>query len=294
MDKITPQLQSLLNRAKAFLAKAQERLYKLVQSKNSQPAPQLLERPLAKKVKAELLEAGNFIQTKLLPTLLGFVSKVVEKIDPPLSKALTKVTSNPTVMNTGQKLQATSFWKKASISIAPIGRSLAETLKPLTTSESVRPILAKPVGTVALVLVLTLLLSLKPHAVRAVAVVQPIPKPELIEFIASEAGDAPISPEKVLVTSIQAQVVDISKSYGEALIASVQTNFRLGRLIVQLSDAWYQLNPELQEQLVVDLEKRSQALSFKKLFLLDTEQHLLARTSAIATEGGTEMIILRR
>jgi hypothetical protein len=157
--------------------------------------------------------------------------------------------------------------------------------------------LAKPLGTFAFVLILSLLLSLKPHPFDSAAVNQVGNQPRadrMSEIVPPEAGEVPISLDRVLISSIQAQVTDISKSYGAALIVSVQTNFKLGRLIVQLSDAWYQLNPELQEQLATDLDKRSQSLSFKKLFLLDTEQHILARTSNVNSGTASEMIILRR
>lgn len=313
MGNLTTQLQNLLKKINALLPQLQERLAKLGQSlsqkiqaqANSDPVQKSVQTPLKPsalaplptKVKAELLEAWTFVLNRLFPVLLAFVAVVVDKIDPPLGKAAAQVTSNPTVINAWQKLQATSIWQKGYIALAPIWRSLTETLKPITTSASIKPILAKPLGTFALVLVLTFLLSLRPHPVTSAVVVEPPAVKqvaELMPLIPPETGDAPISPQKVLVSSIQAQVTDISKSYGEALIDSVQTNFKLGRLMVQLSDAWYQLNPEIQEQLVTDLEKRSQALGFKKLFLLDTDQHLLARTPAIATEGGTGMIILRR
>ncbi len=315
MSNFTSQFQSLLIKVRVFLAQLQMRISSLGKGsdKNSQSTttavnaviPEIstpkfdrtLPTPLQQKVKAELQEAWSFIQDPLVPTLLTFVTKVVEKIDPPLNMIATKVASVPTVNKSWQNLQtnlqATSQWKKTSIALAPIGRSLSEFLKPITTSASLKPILAKPLGTFAFVLILSLLLSLKPHPVNSVAVNQPGSN-RISEIIPPEAGDVPISPDRVLISSIQAQVTDISKSYGAALIASVQTNFKLGRLIVQLSDAWYQLNPELQEQLVTDLEKRSQALSFKKLFLLDTEQHILARTSAVMTGTDSEMIILRR
>jgi hypothetical protein len=250
---------------------------------------------LQAKVKAELLEAWNFIQDELVPVLVNFVVVIVTKIDPPLSAATkaasSKFVSNPTIQTNWQKLQTTSLWQKTFTALAPVGRSLQNTIKPLTTSTILQPIVTRPLGTLAFAVILSLLLSLKPHsgATANAPINSDIAISKSVD-IPAEKGDTPISPEKVLVSSIQAQVSDISKVYGEALIASVQTNFKLGRLMIQLSDAWYQLNPEQQEQLVTDLKVRSQALSFKKLFLLDTSQHLLARSPAI---GSGEMIILR-
>ncbi len=247
--------------------------------------------PLQAKIKSEFLEVWDFTQTTLVPTLWGFADKAITKLDPPLSSVANSVGSNPVFTKTVQQIQANSLWIKASIALAPIKKSLDATLKPVISSsansEKVKLILAKPLGTLALVLALLVLLSLRPHHQTASVVAPPV-----AEIIPAESGDAPILPEKVLITNIQAQVADISISYGEALINSVQTNFRLGRLIVQLSDAWYQLNPDLQERLVADLQKRSEALSFKKLFLIDPEQHLLARSGMVTADAG--MIILRR
>jgi hypothetical protein len=50
------------------------------------------------------------------------------------------------------------------------------------------------------------------------------------------------------------------------------------------------LEPSKQTQLVKDLQNRSQALNFKKLFVADTENHLIARTPVT----GNEIIILRQ
>lgn len=295
VKQVLPKLQKGLTGFKENLAKIK------IDNQPSSPSKSEASLHLQAKVKAELLEAWNFIQDELVPVLINFVAAVVIKIDPPLTRAMSganrQLSSNSTIQTNWQKLQTTSLWQKTSVALAPIGRSLGNTIKPLTTSTILQPLVTRPLGTVAFVMILALLLSLKPHPVATsaanLAVNAPINSNVAISkpvSIPAEKGDAPISPEKVLVSSIQAQVGDISKVYGEALIASVQTNFKLGRLMIQLSDAWYQLNPEQQEQLVTDLQERSQALSFKKLFLLDNSQHLLARSPAI---GSGAMIILR-
>lgn len=235
--------------------------------------------PMVKNIKGELTEVWQFSKETLVPALLNFAYLLINKIDPPLTTILTKVATNQAVGGVWQKLQDSSLWKKAMVALAPVGRSLVTTLQPVLSSEPIKPILAKPLGSLVLVIGLSILISWRP---------MPTPSVPL------EIGDVPVAPEQVLVSSIQAEVIDISKSYGEALIDSVQTNFRLGRLNVQLSDAWYQLSSDRQEQLVRDLQKRSQTLSFQKLLLFDPQQHLLARTSTI-NEGNTPtMIILRR
>lgn len=243
---------------------------------------------MANNIKGELAQVWQFTKDTLVPTLLKFVYWAIERIDPPLKVVLAKIWANQTVTNSWQKLQNSDFWKKTMVALAPIGRSLQTTLQPVINADELKPIFAKPVGAIVFIVALSIVLAWRPPAPPVV--ISPAPQ----ELVPPEANDVPIAPEQVLVSSIQAQVVDISKLYGEALIDAVQTNFRLGRLIVKLSDAWYQLNPEIQEQLVADLAKRSDALSFKKLFLFDQDQHLLARTSTIASGNEPSMIILRR
>lgn len=257
--------------------------------------------PLADQVQTEVTTAWNFVKTKLVPTILSFLTQVVEKIDPPLTKVWEKVSQKakdtPALVKAWQQVTSHSLWQKANTATAPIWRSIGQTLEPITTSESVKPILEKRVATSTIAAVLVLFLLFKPsHAPRVVA--KKIPTfstttSKTIEpdrLIAPKEVGAPVSPEQIMVTDIQSQVTAVSKKYGEALIQSVQTNFRLGRLVVQLTDAWYQLNPVKQEQLMADILERSQSLSFKKVLVADPEHNLIARSPAV----GNEMVILKR
>ncbi len=251
--------------------------------------------PLKDRVQAELSEAFNFVTTKLVPVVVSFVTVVVEKIDPPLSLALAKFMAIPAIAKGWQNFQTTGFFKRFSTATAPIWRSVRQTLAPVPVPASLKPILTKPTGAIAFVLVLTLIISLKPHPSAIVkapipnAIAQPQVNP-INKLVPPEKSDISVSPEKVLVAAIQEQVTSISTKYGEALIGSVQTNFKLGRLIVQLTDAWYQLAPERQQELVNEIQQRSQALTFKKLLIADSANNLLARSPAI----GTDMVILRQ
>jgi len=74
------------------------------------------------------------------------------------------------------------------------------------------------------------------------------------------------------------------------LISVLVLNFKRGRLIVALNDGWYNLEPSQQTQLVTDLQTRSQSLNFKKLFVSDAQNHLIARTPVT----GNEVVILRQ
>ncbi|MEE3715585.1 hypothetical protein V2H45_02370 [Tumidithrix elongata RA019] len=259
--------------------------------------------PLPDQVKQEVGTAWTFVQKQLVPVVLAFITKVVDKIDPPISAAWQKVTATPTVANTWTKVESSDPWKKVSTAIAPALRSMQSILGQIQLSDSVKHILEKRAAVTTLVLVFALLILLKPtralsHAVKAPTqsptqisrqTKQPIQKP-FSDLVAPEKGDRAVSPNKVKVNDIQVQVTDASKKYGEGLIKSVQTNFKLGRLIVELTDAWYQLDPDRQSQLMSDLLSRSQSLKFQKLLVADSEMHLVARSPV----AGTEMVIVRR
>jgi len=196
------------------------------------------------------------------------------------------------LVNAWTKVTTNELWQKGSTAIAPVVRFLGEKLTPIANSENVKPLLEKRVAASTMAAVLVLLILFKPtpasHTVAKAPKVFSEPSNSLI--VPPERGDAPISPEQIMITDIQSQVADVSKKYGESLIQSVETNFRLGRLIVQLTDDWSQLSSIKQDQLMAELFERSQALNFKKLFIADPERNLLARSPSV----GGDMVILKR
>jgi hypothetical protein len=227
---------------------------------------------------------------------------VVEKIDPPLTKAYgtvaEKVKATPAITSNWEKLKTSSFWQKASTAIAPVWRTVSEKLATIKIPDNVKPILEKRVATTTLAVALVLLILLKPSPTpRAIArapqlptAVTPTTKKVPDRIAAPEKGESPLSPDQIEIANIQSQVADVSKKYGEALIQSVQTNFKLGRLIVQLTDAWYQLDASQQDRLMTELLGRSHQLNFKKLMIADASQHLIARSPLV----GNQMVILKR
>jgi hypothetical protein len=265
------------------------------------PADSQAKLPLADQVRQELSIAWKFVQEQLVPVILSFLTKVVEKIDPPLTKAYgvvsEKIKATPAIVNNWEKLTTSSLWQKASTSTAPVWRAIGEKLAEIKIPDNVKPILEKRVASTTLVVALVLLILLKPSPTpRGIAKAPKLPTAvapttKISDRLAApEKGESPLSPEKIAISNIQAQVADISKKYGEALIQSVQTNFKLGRLIVELSDAWYQLDASKQEQLMAELLGRSQKLNFKKLLVADASQHLIARSPLV----GNQMVILKR
>jgi uncharacterized phage infection (PIP) family protein YhgE len=264
---------------------------------SSEPATKL---PLADQVRQELSIAWKFVREQLVPVILSFLTRVVEKIDPPLTKfygtVSEKVKATPAIVNNWEKLKTSSFWQKTNTAAAPALRTASEKLATIKIPDNVKPILEKRAASVTLIVALVLLLLFKPTPASQLAKTPKLPTAvapttKTTDRLAPrERGDSPLSPDKVAISNIQTQVTDVSKKYGEALIQSVQTNFKLGRLIVQLTDAWYQLDSSQQDRLITELLGRSQKLNFKKLLVSDATQHLIARSPLV----GKEMVILKR
>lgn len=141
--------------------------------------------------------------------------------------------------------------------------------------------------------------------------VAPLPAPELAPEPSSESSSesssetaenpvenpveipAPVpelSPEQVLIATIQNQVIEITTGEPEGLIVKIQPNFKESLLKVQVSQDWYNLSPEQQDQIAAGVEARSQNLDFRQLLLLDPNNRLVARKAVV----GNGMIILRR
>lgn len=106
---------------------------------------------------------------------------------------------------------------------------------------------------------------------------EPLPTPEL-------------TPEQSLIAAIQQQVADITERYGSGLIRSVEANFLGSRLIVKVSDGWYNLNESQQNQLADEMLLRSREMDFSKLEITDLKGSLLARSPVV----GPNMVILKR
>ena len=274
------------------------------------------ESPLMTQVKQEFGIAWKFVKEQVTPKILAFLQLSVDKLDPIATniwqKASTKAAATPSLVNSWEKLQENDAWKKTVTATTPIWRSISGIAVQVPLSDEVKRILDKRAGTVALVTLFSLLIILKPShahsqnlkkvakeaapvttiaqkqptAVKPAPSAKPIPVNDLVK---PERGDAPLTSEQIAIAKIQTQVSEVANQYGESLLGSVQTNFKRGRLIVALNDGWYQLEPSKQTQLVTDLQNRSKSLNFKKLFVADAENHLIARTPVT----GNEVIILR-
>ncbi|ELS32523.1 MULTISPECIES: hypothetical protein [Pseudanabaena] len=265
--------------------------------------------PLVAQVKQEFGIAWKFVKEQVTPKILGFLQISVDKLDPIATniwqKASAKAASTPTLVNSWEKLQENEAWKKTVTATAPIWRSMGSIAGQVPLSDEIKRILDKRAGTIALVTLFSLLILLKPShahsqnlkkvATSPIAISQPVStnpqkQPVNKDLVKPERGDVPLTAEQIEIAKIQTQVAEVANQYGESLLGSVQTNFKRGRLIVALNEGWYQLEPTQQSQLVKDLQIRSQSLNFKKLFVADAENHLIARTPVT----GNEVVILRQ
>ena len=266
--------------------------------------------PMVAQVKQEFGIAWKFVKEQVTPKILGFLQSSVDKLDPIATniwqKTSTKAASTPSLVNSWEKLQGNDAWKKTVTAIAPIWRSISGIAAQVPLSDAVQRIFDKRAGTVALVTLFSLLLILKPShansqnvkkvAASPVAITKSLNKtaqkqPSVNKDLAKpERGDKPLTSDQIAIAKIQTQVSEVANQYGESLLGSVQTNFKRGRLIVALNDDWYKLEPTQQTQLVNDLQTRARSLNFKKLFVADAENHLIARTPVT----GNDIIILRQ
>ncbi|HEY9606586.1 MAG TPA: hypothetical protein V6C85_33565, partial [Allocoleopsis sp.] len=106
---------------------------------------------------------------------------------------------------------------------------------------------------------------------------EPLPTPEL-------------TPEQSLIAAIQQQVADITDRYGSGLIRSVEANFLASRLLVKVSEGWYNLTESQQNKLADEMLLRSREMDFSKLEITDLKGSLLARSPVV----GPNMVILKR
>ena len=255
--------------------------------------------------------AWKFVKEQVTPKILVFLQNTVDKLDPIATniwqKTSTKAAATPSLVNSWEKLQANDTWKKSVTATAPIGRFIGDAAGKISLSDELKSILDKRAGTIALATLFSLLLIFKPSlahgqntkkdinkvtttpvAISKTSQKQPISVNDLVK---PEGGDVSLTAEQIAIAKIQTQVEEVANSYGETLLGSVQTNFKRGRLVVALSDGWYQLDANQQTQLVTDLQNRSRSLNFKKLLVADAENHLIARSSIT---GNNQIIILRQ
>ena len=106
------------------------------------------------------------------------------------------------------------------------------------------------------------------------------------------APAAVLMSEENLVAIIQNQVADSipEAEYAEGLIESLKADFNNNLLVVKVSDNWYYISPENQNEFAQAMGQLSQALDFYKLEISDDRNTLLARSAVV----GSKMVIFQR
>ncbi|HAA27513.1 MAG TPA: hypothetical protein DCE56_07300, partial [Cyanobacteria bacterium UBA8553] len=115
-----------------------------------------------------------------------------------------------------------------------------------------------------------------PKPIDAPPVLKAPDKPQPVEALPQPAPE--LTPEQNLIASIQNQVAEITDQYGNGLIKAIQANFPGSRLVVKVTDGWYDLKEPQQNKLADDILSRSKELDFRKLEITDLEGTLLARS----------------
>lgn len=127
-----------------------------------------------------------------------------------------------------------------------------------------------------------------PNTIQAPPELKAPDKPQPVEAVPPPVPE--LTPEQNLIASIQNQVAEITDQYGNGLIKAIQANFPGSRLVVKVTDGWYDLKEPQQNKLANDILRRSQELDFSKLEITDIEGTLLARSPVV----GANMVILKR
>ena len=99
-----------------------------------------------------------------------------------------------------------------------------------------------------------------------------------------------ITPEQILVSAIQKKISEITSQDYEELIVSGEADLLAGRLLIKVSDDWYQMDKSSQDKFVNETLQRSQQFKIRKLAIQDLQDNLIARSPVV----GNKMIILQR
>ncbi|HAN46711.1 MAG TPA: hypothetical protein DCQ32_09205 [Cyanobacteria bacterium UBA8156] len=239
-------------------------------------------------VRTEVAIAWQFTRERVAPKVDGAAQQVVTALDGPAATVWTKTIALPPVQTNWEKARGSAWGKRIATIWSAVQHRLDETAG---TWEWATPYRAKRAGTIALLLILWLGLSLVKGSLggrKAAAIAQ---KPAPTVQVNAPIAKAPAIPvSDALVTDIQAQVEEVTQRYGSGLVEALQTNFRSGRLVVQLSESWHELSTENQEKIVDDLYARANRLKFQKLFVIDGNRQLIARSPVV----GDRPVILQR
>lgn len=131
---------------------------------------------------------------------------------------------------------------------------------------------------------------IKAPASQPAPVTPPMPTDVPVAETPIEEPPPPPEPERKQIIEVQSQVAQVFDQYSQDIIQSVQVNFQAERLVIQVSDRWFELSRSEQNQLGTDALERSRKLDFPKLEIRDQSDQLLAREPVV----GSNIIVLQR
>ncbi|MGY6531041.1 MAG: hypothetical protein ACXITR_14040 [Cyanobacterium sp.] len=117
----------------------------------------------------------------------------------------------------------------------------------------------------------------------------PIPEKE-VEIIIEEKTVSALTIEQTLYDNIQEQIDQITDKYGKSLIINLRANFRNNYLLITLTQNWYQMNSNEQDNFVNDVYDIGKLLYFNKINFQDEQKNIVARNAVI----GDKVIITQR
>ena len=129
-----------------------------------------------------------------------------------------------------------------------------------------------------------------PPELTAPAEPQPIEITPPPEPVPTQPPTLELTPEQNLIASIENQVAEISSSYADGLIQSIQANFQGSRLIIKIAQDWYNLKESQQDKLATQMLEKARELDFSQVEITDSKGTLVARSPVV----GTDMVILKR
>lgn len=97
-----------------------------------------------------------------------------------------------------------------------------------------------------------------------------------------------LSPEKYILKNIENQIDKITKKYGDNLIIQVKANFSENNITITLSDKWYSLSANQQNNFANDIFNRVKSLDLYRFKLENQQGKVLARNAVV----GDRIIIL--
>ncbi len=97
-----------------------------------------------------------------------------------------------------------------------------------------------------------------------------------------------LNPEKYIIKNVENQINNITKKYSENLIIKVKANFSDNIIVITLSEKWYNLNTNQQNNFANDIFKQVKSLDLYKFKLENIEGKVLARNAVV----GDKLIII--